>query len=90
MAAGNVYLATGNNAKAVEMYNLALQKGGIDADEANTRIGIAHARAGQAAEAKAAFGKVTTTGPRAEIASFWTFYVDNPRIVASTPAAGNN
>lgn len=90
MAAGNVYLATDNNAKAVEMYNLALQKGGIDADEANTRIGIAHARAGQAAEAKAAFGKVTTTGPRAEIASFWTFYVDNPRIVASTPAAGNN
>lgn len=90
LAAGNVYLATGNNAKAVELYNLALQKGGIDADEANTRIGIAHARAGQAAEAKAALAKVSTTGPRAEIASFWTFYVDNPRIVASTPAVGNN
>ncbi len=89
LAAGNVYLATGNNAKAIELYTLALQKGGIDADEANTRIGIAHARAGQSAEAKAAFAKVTT-GARGEIASFWTFYVDNPRVVASTPAVGNS
>jgi len=88
-AAGNVYLASGNNAKAIELYQLALQKGGVDADELNTRIGIAHARAGQAAEAKASFAKVTT-GPRGEIATFWTLYVDQPRIVASTPVVGNN
>ncbi|KQM98286.1 hypothetical protein [Sphingomonas sp. Leaf25] len=88
-AAGNVYLANNNNAKAVELYQLALSKGGVDADEVNTRIGIAHARAGQSAEAKAAFAKVTN-GPRGEIANFWTLYVDQPRIVASTPVVGNN
>ncbi len=88
-AAGNVYLATGNNAKAVELFQLALQKGGVDADEVNTRIGIAHARAGQAAEAKQAFALVKSA-PRSEIASFWTFYVDQPRVVASTPVVGNN
>ncbi len=88
-AAGNVYLATGNNAKAIELYQLALQKGGVDADEVNTRIGIAQARSGNAAEAKASFAKVTA-GPRGEIATFWTLFVDQPRIVASTPVVGNN
>ncbi len=82
-------MANNNNAKAVELYQLALSKGGVDADEINTRIGIAHARAGQSAEAKAAFAKVTN-GPRGEIANFWSLYVDQPRVVASTPAVGNN
>ncbi len=88
-AAGNVYLATGNNAKAAEMFQLALQKGGVDADEVNTRLGIAFARAGQAPQAKESFAKVTAA-PRNEIATFWTLYVDQPRIVASTPVVGNN
>lgn len=91
MAAGtaNAYLASGNNAKAIELFETALQKGGVDADEVNTRLGIAYARAGQAAQAKAAFAKVTAA-PRNEIANFWTLYVDSPRVVASTPVVGNN
>jgi hypothetical protein len=88
-ATGNVYLAGGNNAKAIDLYKLALSKGGVDTDEVNTRIGIAHARAGQTAEAKQAFAAVTS-GPRAEIATFWSLFVDQPRIVASTPVVGNN
>lgn len=68
------YLGYGDDAKAIAMYRLALQKGGVDADEVNTRLGIALARSGQKEEARKAFAAVT--GPRAEIAKFWTLYLD--------------
>lgn len=72
---GNAYLASGDAAKAVDFFQLALQKGGVDADEVNTRLGIALAKAGRRDEAKAAFAKVTGA-PRAEIASFWALYLE--------------
>ncbi|ODP38499.1 tetratricopeptide repeat protein [Sphingomonas turrisvirgatae] len=75
MSTADAYLASGNNAKAVELYRLALQKGGVDTALVNTRLGIALARSGQKAEAKAAFASVTS-GPRAELARFWTAWVD--------------
>lgn len=75
MSTADAYLASGNNAKAVELYRLALQKGGVDASLVNTRLGIALARSGQKAEAKAAFAAVTS-GPRVEIARFWTAWLD--------------
>jgi predicted Zn-dependent protease len=59
--------------KAVEYYRLALQKGGVDANLVNTRLGIALANAGQKAEAEAAFKAVT--GPRAELASYWMLWL---------------
>ncbi|TFI60305.1 hypothetical protein E2493_00930 [Sphingomonas parva] len=59
----------GNFAKAIELYQLALQKGGVDADTVRTRLGIAYAQAGQRAEAEAAFRAVT--GPRAGLAGLW-------------------
>lgn len=68
------YLGYGDDAKAIAMYRLAMQKGGVDMDEVNTRLGIALARSGQKDEARKVFAAVT--GPRAEIAKFWTLYLD--------------
>ena len=69
LKAGDALLGSGDYAKAATLYRAALQKGGIDPNIANTRLGIALARAGQAAEAEAAFRAVT--GPRAELANLW-------------------
>lgn len=74
---GDAYLGMGNYAKAVELYKVALEKGGVDADTVNTRIGIALAGSGDKAGAKAAFALVKAA-PRADIAALWTIYLDNP------------
>lgn len=76
LATGDAYLGYGDYAKAAAMYQLALQKGGIDANVANTRLGIALARSGQKDAAKAAFGAVT--GPRAELAQYWLLWMNQP------------
>lgn len=75
MSTGDAYLASRNLPKAVQFYRLALQKGGVDSALVNTRLGIALAQSGQKAEAKAAFGAVTGS-PRADIARFWTAWLD--------------
>ncbi|QNE31020.1 hypothetical protein F1C10_02980 [Sphingomonas sp. NBWT7] len=74
---GDAYLGMNNYAKAIELYRVALQKGGVDADAVNTRLGIALANSGDKAGAKTAFAAVKTA-PRADIASLWTLYLDNP------------
>ncbi len=68
------YLGYGEDDKAIALYQIALQKGGVDADEVNTRLGIAQARAGQKEAARASLAKVT--GPRSEVARFWTLWID--------------
>ena len=75
LGTGDAFFGYGDYAKAAAMYRLALQKGGIDAPTANLRLGMALAKSGQPAEAKQAFAQVTS-GPRAEIAQFWTLWVD--------------
>ena len=82
LGTGDAYFGYGDYAKAAAMYRLALQKGGIDANTANLRLGMALAKSGQAAEAKQAFAQVTS-GPRAEIAQFWTLWVDQGAGTAS-------
>lgn len=77
-ATADAYLGYGDYAKAVELYRLALQKGGVTADEVNTRLGIALARSGDKAGAKAAFGAVTTPGARKQIAEYWMTWIDGP------------
>lgn len=72
---GNAHLANGDYAKAIELLELALQKGGVNAEEVNTRIGIAHAMNNQKDQARTAFAKVTTS-PRKEIAAFWLMWLD--------------
>jgi hypothetical protein len=78
----DAYLGYGEDAKAAALYRVALAKGGVDTDAVNTHLGIALARSGQTAEAKAAFALVK--GPRAEIANYWVTWLDQK---AGTPAA---
>lgn len=72
---GDAYLGQGNDTKAVELYRLALQKGGVNADEVNTHLGIALGRSGDKAAAATAFGAVTGQ-PRADIASLWMLWLN--------------
>ena len=74
MSTADAYLGYGQDAKAAALYRIALQKGQVDTDAANTRLGIALARQGMKAEAKQAFGLVT--GSRSEIAKFWVTWLD--------------
>jgi hypothetical protein len=80
-ATGDAYLGQNNYAKAVELYRAALSKGGVDANEVNTRMGIALARSGDKAGAQTAFSSVTGN-PRAGIAALWTTWTQ----VGSTAA----
>jgi tetratricopeptide (TPR) repeat protein len=84
-ATGDAYLGYGNYAKAIEMYELALQKGSIDTDEVNTRLGIAMARNGNTAGAIEALGKVQA-GVRGKLAKYWSNYVQR-RAAPVSPAA---
>lgn len=74
---GDAYLGSSNWAKAVEMYRLALQKGSVDADAVNTRLGIALANSGDKEGARAAFQAVKTP-PRDGVAGLWIEYLDHP------------
>lgn len=76
MSTADAYLASRNLPKAIELYRLALQKGGVDANLVNSRLGIALALSGQKAEAKTAFAAVTGGSARADLARFWTAWVD--------------
>lgn len=75
-ATADSYLGYGDYASAVDLYNVALQKGGVDPNVINTRLGNALARAGRKDEAKAAFAKIT--GPRVALAKYWMVYLGSP------------
>lgn len=79
----DAYFGLGQTAKAIELYQLALQKGGVDNDEVNLHLGAALAQAGQKDQARAALQKVAA-GPRKEIAGYWIQYLD---IGAAAPGA---
>jgi hypothetical protein len=70
----DAYLGHGDYAKASQFYRLALQKGGVDAGLANTRLGMALAQSGDKAGAEAAFKAVS--GPRADLAGFWLLWLN--------------
>jgi len=78
----DAYLGQNNYAKAAELYRTALSKGGVDANEVNTRLGIALAKSGDKAGAQTAFSAVTGQ-PRAGIAALWSTWAQ----VGSSPAA---
>ncbi|MES2337620.1 MAG: hypothetical protein V4537_05955 [Pseudomonadota bacterium] len=85
LGTADAYLGIGQTAKAIELYLLAQQKGGIDASELNLHLGAAYAQAGQTEQAKAAFNAITAPGPRKDIAAFWLQYLNAGG--ASTPPA---
>lgn len=68
------YFSLSQFPQAAEHYRLALSKGGVDQGRANTRLGIALARSGDMAGAKAALAQVT--GNWANVAGFWSVWVD--------------
>ena len=72
MAAGDAFLSYDDAAKAEAFYRIALGKPGIDADRANTRLGIAQVDQGKYAEAQATFAKVG--GARKAIGQMWSAY----------------
>lgn len=67
------YFGYGDYAKATSFYRTALSKPGVDANLINTRLGIALAMTGDKAGATAAFNAVS--GPRQELARFWTLWL---------------
>ncbi|PJG49439.1 hypothetical protein CAF53_15355 [Sphingobium sp. LB126] len=75
MTVGDIYVSLGQYPQAVEQYRLALAKGGVDTAKGNARLGVALARSGDLAGAKAALGQVTT-GNWANVAGFWSVWVD--------------
>ncbi len=70
---GDAYYGYGQFAEAAELYRAAIQKGGVDANLVNLRLGAALAQAGQRAEAETALRAVT--GPQAAIARFWQLWL---------------
>ncbi|MBO9604062.1 MAG: hypothetical protein J7496_16295 [Novosphingobium sp.] len=73
--AGDVYQSFGDSTNAEQMFQLALQKGGVDADRVTMRLAIAQADEGKYADARANFAKVQ--GPRAPLAALWLAYIDS-------------
>lgn len=72
IAAADAFLSYDDFAKAEGLYQIALTKGGIDADRALTRLGIAQVDQGKFADAQATFAKVG--GVRKPIAQLWSTY----------------
>lgn len=74
-ATADVLLSYGMPSNAEAMYQLALQRGGVDPMRLTTRLGIAQFLQGKYAEAKANFDKVT--GPRKPMAAIWSALAAN-------------
>lgn len=88
MAAGDAFLSYQKAAEAEQFYTLALAKPGVDTARVLTRLGIAQADQGKAAEATATFAKVT--GPRQPIAQLWSLYVGQAKAPAVQYASGGS
>lgn len=71
----DAFMGYGEDAKAITLYRTALQKGQVDVEAVNTRLGIALARSGQKDEARKIFKSIT--GTRSEMAKFWMLYLDS-------------
>lgn len=86
LAVADDYFSLSQFPQAVEQYRLALSKGGVDQNRANTRLGIALARSGDMAGGKAALAQVN--GGWANVAGFWNVWIDQQsRKVAERPVA---
>lgn len=76
--AGDSYLGSRNFTKAVEMYRLALSKGGVQTDRVNLHLGVALAQTGSRAEAQTALSAVPASSPLVQIAALWSTYAASP------------
>lgn len=84
VATGKLYFSAGDYAKAADAIQQGLAMGGVtDADDANMLLGVAYARSGKAADAKAAFDKVRDA-KFADVARLWKLKVDTDAAPAAT------
>ncbi|HJS41704.1 MAG TPA: hypothetical protein VJ763_09950 [Sphingomicrobium sp.] len=74
MEAGDSLYGVGAFAEAASLFKAAAAKGGVDANLANLRLGMALARSGDKPGATAALNAVT--GPQANIAKYWLIWVN--------------
>jgi tetratricopeptide (TPR) repeat protein len=74
---GDAFLSSGNYARALEMYDKATAKGGVDADQIALHRGMALFQLGRKDEARTAFGAVRAA-PLADIAKFWVTWMELP------------
>lgn len=75
MEAGDTLYGVGAFGDAAPLFKAAAAKGGVDANQANLRLGMALARAGDKAGATAALN--TVTGPQANIAKYWLIWLNS-------------
>jgi tetratricopeptide (TPR) repeat protein len=85
MAAADAFLTYADYGKAIDFYELALSKPGVDASRVNLRMGIAQIDSGDVAGSLASLAKVD--GPRKPIAVLWTTYAKSKAAPAAAPAA---
>jgi len=86
LSTADAYVGYGEYAKAIDLYKIALAKGGVDAATVNLRMGWAQALSGDTAGAKTTFAAVT--GPKKTVADFWVIHLDHPTVPnAPKPAA---
>jgi len=91
LATADAFLGYSNYSKASSLYQIAMNKGGIDNARAHMGIGIAKAGAKDWTAAKQAFANVV--GTRKSIANFWSLWIDQQTqpvapVVAAAPAGG--
>lgn len=79
--AADTLLSYDQDAKAAELYQIALGKPGADLAAINLRLGIALVKQGKMAEAEAALAKVD--GPRKGIAQLWTMVAKGKTVPAA-------
>lgn len=86
LSTADAYVGYGQYPQAIDLYKVALAKGGVDAGTVNLHMGWALALSGDTAGAKAAFAAVT--GARKPLADFWVVHLDHPTVPnAVKPAA---
>lgn len=76
LGTADAYASYGDYASAIEMYGKAESLGGVDANTVKLRKGVALAKSGQKDQAKQLLA--TVTGPRADLARYWTLFIDHP------------
>lgn len=82
----DAYLGGKQYNEAIALYEVALQKGGVDVPTVTLHLGIAQALAGNKPAAQATLAKVTT-GTQAEIARFWIAFTKAGETPVARPAA---
>ncbi len=89
-ATADAYLSYNDYQKAIDLYTIALEKGGADKDRVLTRLGIAQTKSGDLTGARTSFSAIVSPN-RKSIASYWLIYVDTlekpNKAAAPAPAA---